>query len=72
MGNLNSQMGHAIKADGKKVSCTDMVFINGKMDQNIKVLIKMEKNKEMVYFSIHQVNNMLANGLMENKKGMER
>lgn len=65
-------MGHAIKVVGEKVLCMDMVFINGKMDQSIKVHIKMEKNKEMVYFFIHQVNNMLVNGLTENNKDMER
>lgn len=56
------------KEVGKMEWCMDLEFINGKMDQNMKVFMSMEKNKEMESFIIHLENNTLECGRMGNNK----
>lgn len=47
---------------GNRINYTDMVMQCGKMDENIKDIMLMVKNKEMEHIHIQMVNNILENG----------
>ena len=50
----------------------EMVFINGRMDLNMKDLIIKAKSKAVEFFIILLAKDILEIGIMENNKAMEK
>ena len=60
------QMGHIMKVFGNKDICMEEVFLYGeKVIKNIKVIITLEKNKDMENIITIKINGMKECGKME-------
>ena len=57
-----------ITVNGNKIKCMEKDILHGKMEEYIKVIILMIRNRDLENSYGQMVANFLVNGLMVNKK----